>query len=228
MGKIVAALIEARAKGESFYFTGVPCKNGHVAKRSTFSRCCLECRAAIDKRSYDKNRAKRIAKSKRWNEQNAERYAARQKAYAISGKSATATRRWKAKNREHVNAYRRSLAETDSGFRLRINLSNRINQAVRYAWGAKSARTLSLIGCTIEELRTRLERQFQPGMTWDNYGYGSDKWHIDHIRPCAAFDLTNPTQQQECFHYMNLQPLWQPDNFKKNARFGEVDHRLAL
>jgi hypothetical protein len=103
-------------------------------------------------------------------------------------------------------------------FRLRINIGGRINQAVRYVWGHKSARTLELIGCTIPELRTHLERQFTPGMSWDNYGYGDDKWHIDHIRPCASFDLTDPAQQRACFHFSNLQPLWQPDNFRKNKR----------
>jgi hypothetical protein len=43
-------------------------------------------------------------------------------------------------------------------------------------------------------------------MNWGNHGkYG---WHIDHIKPCASFDLTKPEHQRECFHYTNLQPLW--------------------
>ena len=59
-----------------------------------------------------------------------------------------------------------------------------------------------------------LESLFVPGMTWDNQG----EWHIDHVIPCAAFDLTDPAQQSECFHYTNLQPLWAVDNLKKAAR----------
>jgi hypothetical protein len=51
-------------------------------------------------------------------------------------------------------------------------------------------------------------------MTRKNYG----KWHVDHIRPCASFDLTNPKQQQICFHYTNLQPLWAIDNIKKGVK----------
>jgi len=42
-------------------------------------------------------------------------------------------------------------------------------------------------------------------MTWDNYG---SLWHIDHIKPCASYDLADPLQQAECFHYTNLQPLF--------------------
>jgi len=56
-------------------------------------------------------------------------------------------------------------------------------------------------------------------MTWSNYGKG---WHIDHIKPCASFDLSNPEQQKICFHYTNLQPLWAIDNIKKGAKFTEA------
>ena len=41
--------------------------------------------------------------------------------------------------------------------------------------------------------------------------------HIDHIKPCASFDLTDPAQQKECFNYKNLQPLWAFDNISKGA-----------
>lgn len=59
-----------------------------------------------------------------------------------------------------------------------------------------------------------LEQQFTEGMTWENYG----EWHVDHIRPCVSFDLSIPEQQQECFHYTNLQPLWAKDNLQKSDK----------
>ena len=62
------------------------------------------------------------------------------------------------------------------------------------------------------ELKAYLELQFTDGMTWENRG----NWHIDHIRPCASFDLTDPEQQKQCFHYTNLQPLWAADNLAKS------------
>ena len=174
---------------------------------------------ARDKKSYGKHQQRRIDKAKRWNAKNAE--VLRERAQSEEGrtKARAAVRRWASKNRETINVYRRALAKSDIGFRLRMNLAGRINQAVRYVWGHKSAKTLDLIGCTIAQLREHLQRQFKPGMSWENYGYGNDKWHIDHIRPCAIFDLTDPIEQQACFHFTNLQPLWQPDNFRKNKRF---------
>lgn len=79
----------------------------------------------------------------------------------------------------------------------------------------KSAPTLELLGCTIEHLRAHLEAQFTDGMSWDNYGVHG--WHIDHKRVCASFDLSDPEQQRQCFHYTNLQPMWAEENWSKNS-----------
>ena len=57
--------------------------------------------------------------------------------------------------------------------------------------------------------------QFTKGMTWDNYGLGG--WQIDHIKPCASFDLSNPNQQSECFDWTNLQPMWKKENQSKGS-----------
>ncbi len=47
-------------------------------------------------------------------------------------------------------------------------------------------------------------------------------WHIDHIRPCSSFDLSDPKQQEECFHYTNLQPLWKHDNRLKSDKTDSI------
>jgi hypothetical protein len=79
----------------------------------------------------------------------------------------------------------------------------------------KSARTMKLVGCSIEELKNYLKKQFVAGMSWKNHG----KWHVDHIRPCITFDLSKPNEQRKCFHYTNLQPLWAIDNLEKKDKF---------
>lgn len=110
-------------------------------------------------------------------------------------------------------AYQKKRRKEDPQFRLRGNLSRRINNALN--GNIKSERTKGLLGCSINELRTYIEAKFQLGMSWDNYG----KWHIDHIKPCIAFDLSIPRQQKECFHYTNLQPLWARDNIAKRNKY---------
>ena len=78
----------------------------------------------------------------------------------------------------------------------------------------KSETTMKLIGCNIKFLQEYLEKKFKEGMTWKNYG----KWHIDHIRPCASFDLSKHEEQKKCFNYKNLQPLWAKENLKKGKK----------
>jgi len=101
--------------------------------------------------------------------------------------------------------------------RLRDLIAGAVLKAVKRNRAIKLKSTMQLLGCTIPELRKWLESQFKNGMTWENMGkFG---WHIDHKRPCASFDLTDPKQQSECFHFSNLQPLWWRDNLSKGAKY---------
>lgn len=86
----------------------------------------------------------------------------------------------------------------------------------------KCAKTHELLGCSIDELKKHIESQWQKNMTWNNHGFGNENWHIDHIKPCSSFDLTKPDQQKACFHYTNLQPLWQIDNLSKGDKFFDI------
>jgi hypothetical protein len=112
-------------------------------------------------------------------------------------------------NRRYQERYR-----TDPQFRVAVVLRKRIAMALKTRGVSKSKSLRELLGCSIQELRVHLERQFRPGMSWENHG----EWHIDHIRPCAAFDLTLVAEQKVCFHYSNLQPLWAEENMKKSAK----------
>ena len=49
----------------------------------------------------------------------------------------------------------------------------------------------------------------------ENHG----NWHIDHRIPCCSFDLTTEEEQKKCFHYTNLQPLWDKDNLSKGGKY---------
>jgi hypothetical protein len=75
---------------------------------------------------------------------------------------------------------------------------------------------IELLGCSIEFYKQHLEQQFKPDMTWENHG---ELWEIDHIKPCAAFDLTDVNQQKECFNYINTQPLYYSENRSKGDTY---------
>lgn len=82
--------------------------------------------------------------------------------------------------------------------------------------GEKEGTVGELLGCPVVWLEAWLESLFKPGMSWENYG---PVWHIDHIKPCAAFNLTDPEQQRICFHWTNLQPLFALDNLRKSDNY---------
>ena len=114
-------------------------------------------------------------------------------------------------------AYIRKRYKTNLNYKLKKVLRARMNMALGHNW--KAAKTAELLGASIPEVWNYLEKQFQPGMTRKNHGL----WHIDHIKPCAAFDLSFPEQQKKCFHYTNLQPLWASDNISKGAKIVSKD-----
>lgn len=96
--------------------------------------------------------------------------------------------------------------------RFSVNVRSRICHALKR--NSKASSSEDLLGCSLSELRDYLAGKFTEGMSWGNYG----KWHIDHIKPCHSFNLEIESQQRECFHYTNLQPLWATDNFKKGIK----------
>jgi hypothetical protein len=154
-----------------------------------------------NKKWYLVHREKIIEISKGWYKNHKKQAKEHQKEYRINHKV------YKAK-------YVKNRRKNDINFRLKECLRSRLNYAIK--GNIKSTTTIRLIGCSVKFLRKYLESQFRPGMSWKNYGYRG--WHIDHIRPCASFDLSNPIEQKKCFNYKNLQPLWAEDNLIKGGK----------
>jgi hypothetical protein len=112
-----------------------------------------------------------------------------------------------------MNKYEKQRKKVDPAFKLSKELRSRLNNAIKRK--TKLYQTLDLIGCSVAFLKGYLEAKFTEGMTWENHG----EWHIDHIKPCSKFNLLDETEQQACFHYKNLQPLWGIDNLVKGDKF---------
>ena len=115
--------------------------------------------------------------------------------------------------RKRASDYMMRRRKQDPLFRLVQDMRSRTHTALKGK--GRSKRTMALVGCSIHELKAHIEKQFLPGMTWAN----RSKWHVDHIRPCASFDLFDPAQQAACFHFSNLQPLWAADNIRKSDKW---------
>ena len=74
----------------------------------------------------------------------------------------------------------------------------------------------TLVNFTLQDLIAHLEKQFKPGMSWNNYG----AWHIDHKIPVSLwkFEIYTDPEFKECWALDNLQPLWALENIKKGNR----------
>jgi hypothetical protein len=127
-------------------------------------------------------------------------------------------REWYQENKVQRRNYRQQLMVANPSFKVGHRLQIKLHEALTTYTGKRRAPVFeSLVGCTVKEFRQHLERQFKPGMSWNNYGLGG--WEIDHKQPCCSFDLTDPDQVKLCFHYTNLQPLWRAENASKNRYY---------
>ena len=124
-------------------------------------------------------------------------------------------------NKKYSGKYKNRLADymkhkrrSNINFRIADNLRRRINKALNN--NTKKDHSIELLGCPIDQFKKYLENKFDSNMTWNNYG---TYWNIDHIKPCASFDLSNPLQQKECFNFTNQRPLKITENQAKNSLF---------
>jgi len=181
---------EARSAGLPRYFTGKPCKRGHISERRTAGGNCLTChRQQIDE----------------WHRNNPEKVAAKHKKHRDKVIE---------KYRAGRNAHVRRRYRKDTEFRLSIMLRSHLRRLKDHL-DDPSEHSISVLPYTSHDLRAHLESLFSQGMAWENYG----EWHIDHIKPVRAFldeGITDPAQINAL---SNLQPLWAADNISKGSGF---------
>lgn len=170
----------------------------------------------------EKNRDKKAVYLKKWYEENKARVFEKQKEYAKKNPHVVRKSRvnWMSKNREKHNKWRRENAKhrrrTDPIFALREIAKKRVRHAVENKGMSRGLyrtnKIASMVGCTWEELKAHLEKQFTEGMTWENRG----EWEVDHIIPISS--AQTEAEIEKLSHYSNLQPLWREENRRKSAK----------
>jgi DNA-nicking Smr family endonuclease len=128
--------------------------------------------------------------------------------------------KWKEANPNYGKEYKHKKYTTDVNYRIKDNLRSRFYNAVINHFKIQSV--IDLLGCSINELKQHLENQFKTEMNWGNHG---TIWEIDHIIPCSGFDLTDLNQQNQCFHYTNLQPLFKTTHIAKSFGYNDIGNR---
>jgi hypothetical protein len=121
----------AKESGAEFYYTGTPCKYGHVARRRTSNRRCRICEAEASKRAWRENPETGRERARKSYHKNAEKISVRRKAkYAddpeYREKNKEAAARWDSENPERKKETRRKWLANN---RDRFNAASRVRNA---------------------------------------------------------------------------------------------------
>jgi hypothetical protein len=145
-----------------------------------------------------------------------EKYRQNQKKYRENNKEYFENYRLNNKHKKSIidKKYRESSKFKDVSplLKLRRSISSLLSISISKKGYTKKCKSYEILGCSYEEFKQHLERQFKKGMNWENRG----QWHLDHIYPVSL-----AKDEQELIklnHYTNFQPLWAIENRKKSNK----------
>lgn len=174
-----------------------------------------EQRKEKQKQYYQKKRSLFLRKAKEYRIENKEAISVKQKEYVRENKERLDIyhAEYREANRERINRksveYARERYRRDVSFCLISRVRSIMQNALKRKGFIKRQRTIGALGCTAEEFKEHIERQFLKGMSWDN----RDKWHLDHIIP-----ISSASTEDEIYalsHFTNIRPMWAEDNKRK-------------
>lgn len=188
----------------------------------------LDRERARCKQWYADNKEKAISDSKQYFKDKPHVHKAAKRKYLAkkradpkwNARQALNSKNWREKNPEYQKEYAKRRYETDANYLIKCRLRSRLTKKLKCQKAHKTTNTMALTGCTPEFLRGYLEAQFKPGMTWKTV-------HVDHHVPLAEFDLRDPEQQKQAFHYSNLRILWAVDNMRKGKKHPDRQPELS-
>lgn len=208
---------EARKSGAKRYFTGALCIRGHLSERISSNGACLACTRERQRKLYADDPLAARNRQYKWREENRDRhlknhrdgarfrYAANPEKYRekLRERRVTEGDKWREYDREYRADPVRGIAHL-----ARVLTAS----AIKRAGFKKGTKTQVLLGCSLDFFRAHIERQFLPGMTWENRAL----WHIDHIVPVASAKTLDDVIS--LCHFTNLRPLWAKENLSKSAK----------
>lgn len=224
---------EAKAAGRKRYFTGKPCLHGHTVERQTTNGICIECRGIKLAASQKANPDTWLEYSKKWRDENRatmnQRAVNKRRALGDVGRAASRRYAQKArakdpekyrdynrnhyeKNKKEINARDRERRKSDPIWAFNQRARGLVRGALRRGGFKKNSSTERLLGCSFDEFRRQIERQFLPGMGWHNMHL----WDIDHIVPSGTAKTQNDAEALN--RAGNLRPLWREENNAKRAK----------
>ena len=171
---------------------------------------CKGCLAKIKKTKYHENHEIALEKSKVFRFNNKDKIAKYNRKHYENNKQNV---------RNYHNAYYKNRIKNPE-FRVRRNVSRLVAHALAANNSCKcKLSVLKFLPYTMQELKDHLEKQFEPWMTWENYGLydraiwnDNDKstwtWQIDHIIPQSVLPYSSMEDEnfKKCWTLENVRP----------------------
>lgn len=193
---------------------------------------CSTCKGHFGHESFHKDKSKPSGVSSRckpcvkayragYYAEHAEKAKADMSAYVKANREAwkATGARWREANRgKHLAQRSRRFKQRyseDPAFALSACVRAMLKRTLVATAKPKDFVTFQKIGYTAQELMQRLEMNFQPGMTWENFG----EWEIDHRVPLSVMIARGETRPEALNCLSNLKPLWREQNRSKGARY---------
>lgn len=186
------------------------------------SRRCKSCKRIDGKRYREKNPQKMARLVADWAKRNPDRVKAKTRRFKDSAPPAywaEKSAQWRLRNpdkaKQSRDDARRKARSTAQGL-LNARMSNAIRSSLVAGKGGRS--WINLVGYTIDELMSHIERQFVQGMDWQKFRSG--QIHLDHIVPLSSFVFNSPSDEgfKRAWAITNLRPLWAAENMRKSAK----------
>jgi hypothetical protein len=189
---------------------------------------CKSCKNCYSKKHYNNNKEKRNNQIRDYQINHITEARLRSKKHYEENKQAILEKRkqnfsyHKNKGTAHYqlfpekrNNYRRLYYNSNILFKLTMLLRARLTDVLKN--NSKCDSTLNLVGCTLITLKDYLQKTaINNGyLNFDINNYSGKDYHVDHIIPCAAWNLKCSYHQKLCFNWSNLQILSAKENCSK-------------
>lgn len=190
MTQLLVSLDEARKQGLTHYFTGRPCKYGHVEKRQVSNRGCVRCLSQRSMQWAKSNPSRSQEIRDKWYFENKEKEAARARLWRKNNQDTykRMIKEWRENNSTHYRAYMAKCAMDRAAAK-----KNRTP-----SWLSEDDHWLMQEAYDLAALRT------------DLLGFS---WHVDHIVPLRGKEVSGLHTP------WNLQVIPGMENRVKSNRF---------
>jgi len=189
-------------------------------RKNTCKSCCTKIRKEWSQTDIGKNSNLKSRKK----HYKTDKYIIKEKRYRKSKKGKVAIKRSQRKyfqtHKKETNKKLKEKRKIDPLFKLSVTARNSIRNAFKKNGFKKNSKTNQILGCTFEEFKIHIEKQFVFWMNWENYGKYNGEfdfgWDLDHKVPLSS--AKSEIELIKLCHFSNIQPLCSRINrdIKKN------------